>query len=472
MGCGASNERSGTGASHDLTGYVAAAQRRLAHEEAVIPCEYSGALHSNWSGPCRGFCSVDAMRDYYAIHVQRIRDVNGDILKGWQQLDADFTLQYFSLAGAALPPWRKLQPKVQQAMLKSTAQYQRVFNELPEEQRAKVNHFEGLWPLATAKELKEYCMQPQDATTMRLTYAAGVARLELLHKFSVGLARYVGAPRKVEWSVKRPWRLWRKTIENYPEEFADHDFRHCNDVFRTSIVAESLGQIEQMVEVLESLGRDAYDRDSVLHRLGLKDTHAHFLVERIKNRFVEPCPGGYMDVMVNLRINGYVTEIQLHLQRLLDLKGEAGRNMYKWFRSFLQQSNQYIGEYSEDGRMHGAGTYYPLSGGRYDGEFQDGKRQGEGTFYYPNGDRYEGEFMDGKKHGAGTYSYASGNRYKGNFIEDRMEGTGTFYFVNGERFEGEYSEGKRHGRGAYYYNNGTCLQGEWWRNKHVTVVSV
>jgi len=449
-----------------------AARRRLACEEAVIPCEHSGVLHGNWSGPLRGFASQATMRDYYGVHVQRIKDVDGDILKSWHALDPDFTLQYFSLAGAAMPPYRKLQPRVRHAMEKSDSNYQKAFAHLSEEERSKVRYFEALWPLGTPEELKECCLQPQDAITMRLTYATGATRLDILYKFSKVLARHAGATQPVEWSVKRPWRLWRKTIEKFPEEFADHDFRHCCDVFRTSIVVDNLGQIEQILDILESLGRDAYDRDAVLQRLGLKETGAVFLVERIKNRFVEPCVGGYMDVIANVRINGYVTEVQLHLQRLLDIKGDTGRTMYKWFRSFTRKSNQYAGEKSEDGRMHGAGTYYPLSGGRYDGEFQGGKRHGEGTFYYPNGDRYEGNFEGGRKHGRGTYSYASGDRYEGDFVDDRMEGTGTFFFVNGERFEGEYSEGKRHGEGAYYYNNGSCLQGEWWRNKHISVVSV
>jgi len=457
----------------DLSEYVSAALRRLARDESVIPCEHSGVLHSNHVGPTRGFCSVDAMREYHSMHVERIRKLNSDILQHWHRLDADFTLQYFSNAGAALPPYRKLQPKIRQAMQKSEAHYRKVFEELPEEDRELAAQFEHLWPLAsTAEELKESCMQLDEAMGMRSTYACGVQRLELLHHFSVGLARCVGAARKVEWSVKRPWRLWRKTIESYPEEFAEHDFRHCNDVFRTSIIVDTMEQIQQMLNVLESLGRDAYDRDAVLRRLGMGGSRAHFCVERIKNRFVEPCPGGYMDIIANLRINGYVTEIQLHLRQILDVKGETGRHLYKWYRAFIRETNQYAGERAEDGRMHGTGTFYPVSGGRYDGEFRDGQRHGEGTFYYPNGDRYDGEFVEGKKHGTGTFSYASGDRYTGNFAEDRMDGTGVFYFVNGERFEGEYCEGKRHGEGAYYYNNGNCVRGQWWRNKHVSVVSV
>jgi len=357
-------------------------------------------------------------------------------------------------------------------MAQRALEYQALLEDEPQEERDRMRGFEAYWPSTSAQELKEVSLQPEDATTLRLTYATGLARLELLYLFSAGLARVVGTKHKVRWSVKRPMRLWRKTIDDYPDEFARSDFRHCTDVYRTSVVVETLAQVVQMVELLEGLGRDAYNRAASLQYLGLGDTRAHFVVERIKNRFVEPCPGGYMDVLVSLRINGYVTEVQLHLARLLDLKGDTGRATSKWFRLFMREANEYDGDRADDGKMHGAGTYYPLSGGRYDGDFMDGKRHGKGTFYYSTGDRYEGEFVNGKKSGTGTYFYANGDRYKGSFGDDRMHGGGTYYYANGDRYEGEYNEGKRHGTGAYYDSDGVKQEGDWWRNKRVVVMSL
>lgn len=458
-------------AAEDLAEYVATASRRLAHEESVVPCELTGVLHSNWTGPSRGFCSCEAMRKYHAMHLQRIGEV-GSVLRGWPRLDADFTLQHFSLSGSAPPPYRKLQPRVLQAMQKSESHYREAFHKLPADDRALVSKFEGLWPAASAEELKELCLQPDEASSLRLTYAAGALRLELLHRFATALAGYAGAAQKVEWSVKRPWRLWRKTIDKFPEDFAENDFRHICDVFRVSVVVETLEQIRKILEVLEGLGRDAFDASGVMQSLGLGNVRSTVVVERIKNRFVNPCPGGYMDVIVNVRIDGYVTELQLHVRHLQQLKGETGRHMYKWFRAFLRRYNNYQGERGEDGRMHGFGSFYPVTGGRYDGDFQNGLRHGEGTFYYPNGDRFDGQFCEGRKHGFGAYSYASGDRYQGEFADDRMDGYGTYTFVNGERFEGEYQGGKRHGEGTFFYNNGTCVAGDWWRNKHVSVESV
>jgi len=448
---------------------VQAAKARLAAGRAVIPCELSGSLHGNWTGHCRGFSSLEAMRQYYATRVKAIRDVNGDILRFWPELDADFTLQHCGLAGAAMPPYRKLQPKVREAMAKQAALYQRALRGLSDADVARARRFSGLWPEdRSADELKEACRQPEDATTMRLTYAAGLSRLEPLYLFSLGLARLVGSKHRVAWSVKRPLRLWKKTIESYPDEFAKHDFRHCCDVYRTSVVVDSLEQVEQMLDLLEGLGREARDPQATLRRLGLGNCRAEFVVERVKNRFATPCPGGYMDVIVNLRINGYVTELQLQVQALLGLRGDTGRALYKWFRPFQRDCQR-----AADGKPHaGSGTLYPLVGGRYTGEFQDGQRHGRGTLYYTNGDRYEGDFEKGKKQGSGTYHYNSGERYCGGFEEDRMHGRGVWFCANGERFEGEYVEGKRHGAGAYYYRNGNRLQGEWWRNKYVQVLSV
>eukprot|EP00408_Alexandrium_pacificum_P035633 CAMPEP_0171270574 /NCGR_PEP_ID=MMETSP0790-20130122/60780_1 /TAXON_ID=2925 /ORGANISM="Alexandrium catenella, Strain OF101" /LENGTH=480 /DNA_ID=CAMNT_0011739417 /DNA_START=46 /DNA_END=1488 /DNA_ORIENTATION=+ len=480
MGCSASREdifvdaqapRSSTSAEA-LAQFVATASRRLGHEESVIPCEMSGALHSNCTGPSRGFSSAEAMRQYNAAHLQRICEVGGNILKAWHRLDADFALQRFSIAGSSAPPYRKLQPRVLQAMKKSEAKYRHAFMQLPADARALVAKFEGMWPAASAEELKECCVQPKSASSMRLTYAVGVMRLEPLYQFAAALARYVGAEQKVEWSVKRPWRLWRKGIDSYPQEFAEQDFRHTSDVFRVGVVVETMEQVRQMLEVLEGLGRDAYDPSGVMQNLGLGGMRSNIVVERIKNRFVQPCPGGYMDVIVNLRIDGYVTELQLHLRQLLELKGETGRHMYKWFRAFLRLGSKYQGERAEDGSMHGFGSFNSVTGGRYDGEFRRGLRHGEGMFYYPNGDHYHGHFFEGKRHGGGTFTYASGDRYQGEFANDRMDGHGTYHFVNGERFNGEYAEGKRHGNGTFFYNDGTCLTGEWWYNKRITVESV
>mmetsp|Transcript_114198 Transcript_114198/g.323413 ORF Transcript_114198/g.323413 Transcript_114198/m.323413 type:complete len:476 (-) Transcript_114198:67-1494(-) len=457
----------------DLQEYVAKAAACYDQDGAAIPCEHCGSPHSNWGGTYRGFCSAEHFRAYNSHHVKTIKDVEGNILDQWEELNADFAIQHAGLASAFLPSYGKMQSNVFHAMEGYAAQYRDLLKQMPEDDLSALARFEELWPCGTYDELKELSVQPERFATLRLTYAAGLRCLEPLYLFTLGLARLVGADCKaVGWSVKRPVRLWRKTVDSYPEEFGRNDFRHCSDVYRSSMCVDHLGQVEALLDALEGLGRDAYDREAALHRLGLGRSGAHFVVERIKNRFAGAALGGYMDLLVNLRINGYVTEVQVHLARFLRLKGEAGRAACKWFERYVRFEDEYWGDRAEDGSPHGRGTLYPVGGGRYDGDFFAGRKHGSGTTYYDNGDRYEGEFMDGKKHGHGIFFFVNGDRYKGGFVADKMHGSGTFFFANGDRYEGGYNGGKRHGLGTYYFSDGRTVDGEWWHNKHVDVVSL
>ena len=67
-----------------------------------------------------------------------------------------------------------------------------------------------------------------------------------------------------------------------------------------------------------------------------------YVVERIKNRFAKPCEGGYMDVLVSLRIGGYVVEVQIHLKPVLDLKKDGGHKTFKWARRYLGAEDRYV----------------------------------------------------------------------------------------------------------------------------------
>lgn len=317
---------------------------------------------------------------------------------------------------------------------------------------------------------------------MKLNYACGVERYQALWVFSASLARAMGIDpsQGVERSVKRPQRFLKKAIVAWPEEYAHNDFRHSNDVYRTSVIADEMEQIAQMTTLLECLGRTTFDRRAPMKLLGLEKSRDHFVVERIKNRFLQPAVGGYMDLLVNIRINGYVCEIQIHWRPIYDAMGEDGRRVSKWFAHFPADGRGY--EDLEDevipdtARSYlSAGSKAPRSepnGGQYMGEFEEGKRHGTGTLYYHSGDRYQGEFHQGMKHGLGTYYYSSGDRYRGHFWNDRMHGKGKYFCFNGELYEGEFKEGMRHGTGVYHYADGTTYEGGWWRNKRVSQESV
>mmetsp|Transcript_1507 Transcript_1507/g.3584 ORF Transcript_1507/g.3584 Transcript_1507/m.3584 type:complete len:391 (-) Transcript_1507:90-1262(-) len=385
------------------------------------------------------------------------------------------------LAGAALPPFQLMGAKVQAKMREERAMYKRALDQLPRSDLEAIRAFDALWPPGLPDDVKELTIQPEEATTMRLNYATGVRTLELLYVFSGHLAEAVGlGTRNLEVSIKRPIRMRNKAVFRYPQESARNDFRHSTDVYRVSIVAESLQQIAKMMSILECLGRETFERSKPLEILKLSHTREHFVVERIKNRFVEPAAGGYPDVLVNLRINGYVYEIQLHHRGLLELRGDAGRALAKWFEHFpagREGYGNFVAHANAQGEGNAAGDNQTgevkrLAGGRYTGEEKDGERHGQGTFYYNSGDRYEGQWQSGKKHGMGTYHYNSGDRYVGSFQDDRMHGKGKFVNSGGESYEGEFREGMRHGEGRWWTLNGNAEEGTWWRNKRVEIIGV
>merc|ERR1740120_608567 len=96
-----------------------------------------------------------------------------------------------------------------------------------------------------------------------------------------------------------------------------------------------------MTMLLECLGRKTLDRQAPMKLLGLEASRDHYVVERIKNRFVQPAIGGYMDLLVNIRINGYVCEIQIHWRPIYDAMGEDGRRLAKWFQHFPADGDGY-----------------------------------------------------------------------------------------------------------------------------------
>lgn len=467
------------GVPDELVLFMEDAKQTLDTEEPVIPCELCGAFHGNCSGSMRGFCTAAHKREWFDAQIQSLREVKNNLLDNWEDLDADFVTKHAGVAGAVLPPYRHMHARVRAREMEQTKYYRDIFNRLPEEERYKVLDLDELWPPSTAAELKNRCVQPEEAMTMKLNYASGVERYQALWVFTASLARAMGIDPEhgVERSVKRPQRFLKKAISAFPEEYAHNDFRHSSDVYRTSVIADDMEQIAQMIALLECLGRTTFDRAAPMKLLGLETSKDHFVVERIKNRFLQPAVGGYMDLLVNVRINGYVCEIQIHWKPLYDAMGEDGRRLAKWFRHFPADGHGY--EEEEDGGIIDNNAATPggvkrpeQHGGQYLGDLDGGKRQGTGTLYYHSGDRYQGEFHQGMKHGLGTYYYSSGDRYRGNFLNDRMHGKGKYFCFNGELYEGEFKDGMRHGTGMYHYADGTIYEGDWWRNKRVAQESV
>ena len=92
--------------------------------------------------------------------------------------------------------------------------------------------------------------------------------------------------------------------------------------------------------------------------------------------------------------------------------------------------------------------------GHYTGEFnENGKRHGHGTYYWKNGDKFEGSWSNNNA-SYGTYHYKNGDRYEGSVTDNGKDlivsGRGKIFYANGTRYVGEVDRGSLHGKGTYY----------------------
>ncbi|XP_065646882.1 MORN repeat-containing protein 4 isoform X2 [Hydra vulgaris] len=79
----------------------------------------------------------------------------------------------------------------------------------------------------------------------------------------------------------------------------------------------------------------------------------------------------------------------------------------------------------------------------------EGSRNRE-TYTYPEGDTYEGEWSEeGKKHGAGILKFSDGTTYEGRFTHGLFSGCGVLNFADGAVYKGEFSQGVFNGFGVY-----------------------
>lgn len=106
-------------------------------------------------------------------------------------------------------------------------------------------------------------------------------------------------------------RVLEKTKMDY-----NGDHRCIADAARGSLVFDSLAKFVEFVLAL----------------LMRKGRASELNIVRVKNRLSQPATGGYRDVMLNVSVNGYVCELQLHLEQLKALKASAHR-IYDILRS-------------------------------------------------------------------------------------------------------------------------------------------
>ena len=82
----------------------------------------------------------------------------------------------------------------------------------------------------------------------------------------------------------------------------------CIDIVRSSAVFDSLVDLNSAV-------------------LALNQPGGRVTIVRSKDRVTHPLPSGYMDVLLNITVEGceMVMELQLHLKDVIDIKAESHR---------------------------------------------------------------------------------------------------------------------------------------------------
>ena len=152
-----------------------------------------------------------------------------------------------------------------------------------------------------------------------------------------------------------------------------------------------------------------------------------------------------------------------HEQALSMLITRVEKGTYSFMdgiKNVFVSAKAYVGEYNEDGKRHGQGTFTYANGDKYVGGWKDGESHGQGTYTYASGSKYVGGYKDGKEHGQGTYAYADRDKYVGGYKDGKEHGQGTYAYANGDKYVGEHKDGESHGQGTYTYASGSKYVGE------------
>jgi hypothetical protein len=109
------------------------------------------------------------------------------------------------------------------------------------------------------------------------------------------------APPTAKSNLKSAARAQEKAILEY-----NGDFGLLKDLLRSSIVCQSLEEVERVWKVLQQLAAD-----------GVVE------VSQVKNRFRgKPMMSGYRDINANLKFKGHLCEVQIHCMSHYALKAE------------------------------------------------------------------------------------------------------------------------------------------------------
>lgn len=121
---------------------------------------------------------------------------------------------------------------------------------------------------------------------------------------------------------------------------------------------------------------------------------------------------------------------------------------------------EWLGEYDDQGRMHGRGVYKFDSGDTYVGDYFEDQMHGQGKYTWADGSSYEGGYRNGMYHGYGVLTLPGEEVYKGQWVDDERHGHGVSESGEGV-YDGEWAHDKRHGKGTLTCGGLVVYDGEW-----------
>jgi hypothetical protein len=121
------------------------------------------------------------------------------------------------------------------------------------------------------------------------------------------LAGVTGGSPSFPPGLKGEERAREKTANDY-----GGDFSKLTDLSRSSIEYKTLPELYN----------------------GLKQISQEFKITKMKDRFKNPTPSGYRDILLNAQLsNGHICELQLHLSQILEVKKGEGHKIYEETRA-------------------------------------------------------------------------------------------------------------------------------------------
>lgn len=132
------------------------------------------------------------------------------------------------------------------------------------------------------------------------------------------------------------------------------------------------------------------------------------------------------------------------------------------------EGNLYTGDML-NGKRHGDGVLFMISGGKYDGEWENDCYQGNGTLVLESGNIYIGAFSKGFMHGHGKMIYSDGSYYDGDFEYGVRDGFGKYYINPKNKYTGYWENGMKNGKGKALIDS-VPKKGLWENNQLIKIL--